>query len=200
MMRCAILILAVAVAGTVSSETASADQVILSFPELTGDYETGWQPPDTAPVIRETTFTIPPDVLSIEQMRLVLSGNWAEGLIICDDGFGGADSTYFTPGLSMFLTAPTIPGDFFHATILPPNGVFDQWSATFESCCPPGSVDPNLLLGAEIHAELFCDLILIGICWVEIDSYGTLTDVRVEITGTVPTESHTWGAVKSLYR
>ena len=65
---------------------------------------------------------------------------------------------------------------------------------------PPGSVDPNLLLGTEIHAELFCDLILIGICWVEIDSYGTLTDVRVEITGTVPTESHTWGAVKSLYR
>ena len=65
MMRIAILILAVALAGT-----AAADQIILSFPELTGDYETGWQPPDTAPVIRETTFTIPPDVLSIEQIYL----------------------------------------------------------------------------------------------------------------------------------
>jgi hypothetical protein len=199
-MRRYALLIGISLLLTISS-VSLADEVIISLPALTGDYETGWVPPMTAPVARQTTFSIPPDVLSIDEVRLVLSGTWVEGLIICDYGTGDPDSSAFTPGLSLWLDAEPIPDlDFIHATIAPPHGTFDEWSAVFESCCPPGSVDLNLLLGTEIEAELFCDLILILPCWVEIDSYGTLTDVSIEITGAVPTKSHTWGQVKALYR
>jgi len=200
-MRCFILLASIFFI-LMTASIAQADEVIISLPALTGDYETGWVPPETAPVIRQTTFSIPSDVLSIDEMRFVLSGTWSEGLIICD--YGGPedpDSTAFTPGLSLWLDAATIPpGDFIHATITPPNGPFTEWSAVFESCCPPGTVDLNLLLGTEIEAELFCDLVLILPCWVEIDSYGTLSDVRIEITGVVPTENYTWGSMKALFR
>ena len=189
------LIAMVALAGN-----ASADIIDISFPELTGDYETGWLPPDIVPVSRSTTFMFPPDVESFEGLRLVLSGAWTEGVVVCSNAIGPPDTTSFTPGLSMILKAPQAFDGFFYSTVEPPNGSFSQWSATFEFCCPPGSQVPVLLLGEVVSAELFCDHMLILPCSVIVDSYGEVTEVRLEAHGAVPLEGSSWGGLKSLFR
>ena len=84
--------------------------------------------------------------------------------------------------------------------MIPPDGAFTDLTATLTSCCPPGVLDDDALLGAEIHAEFFADWALIGICSVSEDSYGTVSDVRLEILGTVGVENETWSSVKALYR
>lgn len=180
---------------------AMADSASISFSELTGSYEisSNVAPNFDYPNVRTVDFTIPDHITSIDQMQLVLSGEWFMGEITCDDG-SGPDVSPIAPGLSVFLTSPAFPGDFFHATIQPEGGSFTELTATFESCCPPGTLDLDQLIGAEIHAELFMDLILIGICSLTTDSYGTIDDVRFEILGTVPVENTTLSEVKSLYR
>ncbi len=180
---------------------AMADSATLSFPELTGGYEIS---PNVAPnfdypAVRMVDFTIPDSITSIDQVQLVMSGEWVMGEITCDDGSGPQVSS-IAPGLSVFMTSPAFPGDFFHASINPEGGSFTEQTATLESCCPPGTLDLDQLIGAEIHAELFMDLILIGICSLTTDSYGTISDVRLEILGTVPVESTSLSEVKSLYR
>jgi hypothetical protein len=87
--------------------------VDISFPELTGDYA---MPPDSAPMSRTTTFQFPQDVQSVDGLRLVLSGTWAEGTMICDQLIGPPDTTSYVPGLSMHR--PPIPGQSGH----PPQG------------------------------------------------------------------------------
>ena len=84
--------------------------------------------------------------------------------------------------------------------MFPPDGAFTELRSTVTSCCPPGVLDYNQLLGAEIHAEFYVYWALIGICWVSDDSYGTVSDVRLEILGTVPVNTSTWTEVKALYR
>ncbi len=186
---------------TVLVGNASAEIIDISFPELTGDFETGWLPPDAAPVSRSTTFMFPPDLQSMNGLRLVLTGAWVKGVVVCINPIDGLpDTTGFTPELTMFLKAPEVFDGFFHATVQPPNGSFAQWSATFAYCCPTGSGSPNLLLGAVISAELFCGQMLLLPCHVDVDSYGTLADVRLEAFGAVPVDEFSWGSVKSLYR
>jgi len=99
----------------------------------------------------------------------------------------------------MYLTTPSVDG-FFHATVQPPNGEFNQWSATFEDCCLSGDRNPNQLLGQEVSVEFFCDLVLIGICNLAQGSYGHLSEIKIETTGAVPNETQSWGDVKSLFR
>lgn len=179
---------------------AHAEVVEISFPELTGDYESGWVPPETAPSLRSTVFSFPPDIQSMDGLRLVLSGAWVEGVIICSQAWGPPDTTSFTPGLSMYLTSPGNIDGFFHASVQPPHGDFSQLSAEFEFCCPGGPGDLSLLLGTVVFVEFFCDLVLPGICGVDVDSYGTVEEVRLEALGAVPAQGSTWGGVKALYR
>ena len=181
--------------------TASADTVILSFPELAGDYEADpYTPPNPGyPQMRTLDFTIPAHVTGIDQLELVVSGDWNVGEIVCNDGSGPEVSPFYV-GLGLFLSSPAFPGDWFHAGVTPPDGAFTESRSTVTSCCPPGVLDYGQLLGAEIHAEFYVDWALIGICWVSDDSYGTVSDVRLEILGTVPTDATTWSRVKSLYR
>jgi len=181
--------------------TASADTATLTFPELTGSYEISPNvPPNFGhPNVRTVDFTIPDHITSIDQIELVMSGEWFMGEITCNDG-GGPEVSPIMPGLSVFFSSPAFPGDFFHASIAPQEGPFTELTATLESCCPPGVLDLNELIGAEIHAELFMDLILIGICSLTTDSYGTISDVRLEILGTVPVESTSLSGIKALYR
>jgi hypothetical protein len=195
MIRILILIAVVALAGN-----TSAGIVEICFPELTGDYGTGWLPPHTSTHSRTTTFTFPPDVQSMDELRLVLSGAWVEGIIRCTPLIGPPDTTSFTPNLSMYLKAPETFDGFFHATVRPPNGPFDQWAAIFEYCCPAVDGDLNLLLGTVISVELACEHILTGFCDALADSYGILTVVRLEALGAVPAEGSSWGGVKSLFR
>ena len=193
MIRILFLISMVALMGT-----ASAEVVDIIFPELAGDYEL---PSDTSPGHRATSFIFPPDVQSFENLRLVLSGEWVEGTIICSNMYGlPPDTTSFTPGLSMYLTSPGNIDGFFHATVHPPHGEFSQWNAEFEFCCPGGPGDLSELLGVMISAELFCDLILILPCNIDEPSFGILDEVRIEALGAVPDQGSSWGRVKALFR
>ncbi len=172
-------------------------QVTVELPALAGLYEAGESP--TYPHL--TTFRLPADLIAVESLRLVVSGSWNEGLVACADLYGGApDTTAFLPGLSLFLHAETFPGDYFHATVQPTGGAFTGLAATFGSSYPPGSVDPNLLLGTDIEAEFGVDFVLILPCNIVAAAWGEVTSVRVEVTGTVPVEERSWGAVRALYR
>jgi len=193
--RILVLTALVALAGTASAET-----VDISFPELTGDYETGWVPPEMAPTFRSTTFIFPPDVQSMEGMRLVLSGVLNEGIVICNNSMGPPDTTSFTAGLTMMLTAPEVFEGFFYATIVPPHDSFSNLNTFFQYCCPSGAGNPNLILGEIITVELYCEQALILPCYIDVDSFGTLTEVRLQALGAVPADDHSWGDVKALYR
>lgn len=195
MVRILVLTALVLLVGNVSAET-----VDISFPELTGDYETGWVEPEIAPTVRSTTFIFPPDVQSMEGMRLVISGAFNEGIVICSSAIPPPDTTSFTAGLTMMLTAPDAMEGFFYATIMPPPDSFTSLSTFFQYCCPSGAGNPNLLLGEILTLELFCEHPLILPCNIEVDSFGTLTDVRLQALGAVPTDDHSWGEVKALFR
>ena len=98
--------------------TASADTVILSFPELAGGYEADpYTPPNPGyPQMRSLDFTIPAHVTAIDQLELVVSGDWIEGEITCNDGSGPEVSPFYV-GLSLLLTSSAFPGDWFHADL-----------------------------------------------------------------------------------
>jgi hypothetical protein len=193
--RILVLTALVALAGTAAAET-----VDISFPELTGDFETGWVPPETAPTFRSTTFIFPPDVQSMEGMRLIISGAFEEGIVICSNSMGPPDTTSFTAGLTLMLTAPGVFEGFFYATIVSPHEPFSNIHTVLQYCCPSGPGNPNLLLGEIINVALYYEHPLILPCNIDVDSFGTLTEVRLQALGAVPTDEHTWGNVKALYR
>lgn len=176
-------------------------QVVVDLPALAGGYEAGMSQPPTYPGSRLTTFRLPADLIAVESLRLVVSGSWNEGLIACNNPYGGEpDTMAFQPGLSLYLHLPneTYPRHHFHATVQPAGGAFSGLAATFVSSYPPGS--PNLLLGTDIEAEFFVDFVLILPCNIVAAAWGEVTSVRVEVTGTVPVEDRSWGAVRALYR
>jgi hypothetical protein len=174
----------------------------LSFPELAGGLEIGpfVEPDFSYPGMREFDFVIPENVTSIEDMVFVLSGNWHTGEITCSDSFGGHTVSPFLPPISIFITSDAFPGDYFHSSISMVEGSFESLTGEFTSSYPPGVLEFNDLLGADLHAELFIDWGLILICSFTIDSYGILDQVELQLTGTVPTEGSSWGEIKSLYR
>lgn len=174
----------------------------LSFPELTGGLEGGQfaEPNFNYPGGRSFDFVIPENVTSIEDMVFVLSGNWHTGEMTCSDSFGGHNVSPFLPPISIFITSDAFPGDYFHSSISMVEGSFENLTGTFESSYPPGVLEFNDLLGADLHAEVFIDWVMILICYFSIDSYGILDDVELHLTGTVPTVASSWGNVKSLYR
>jgi hypothetical protein len=180
---------------------AAADSLTIDLPGLTGGYEYSLytEPNLGYPQMRAVDFTIPGDVTAIDQFTLVLSGEWTAGKVTCFE-YEDPVPSEFLPPLSLFLTSPAFPDDYFVASVAMPAGEFSEIEATFYSCCPQGVLDPNQLLGTEVHAEMFFDIAILGICWLSIDTYGTLNDARLEITGTVAAETSTWSAVKGLYR
>ena len=184
--------------GLVSPSSA----LTLSLPELAGDLEIGpWVEPNfDFPYMRECDFVIPDGVTTIENLVFVLSGEWNVGEITCNNGFGGYDVSPLLPPIAIFITSDAFPGDYFLASIVMPDGPFDSLAAEFESYFPPNVLDFDDLLGVELHAELFIDYAPIGICGETIDSYGTLEEVQLQLTGPVPTVVSSWGQVKSLYR
>jgi hypothetical protein len=185
-----ILCLALALAGM-----AWAGQSIPYLTELTGPYETCWVPPETAPYIRLTSFVLPPEVAHIEEMHLVLSGVMCPGMIECNLT-GDPDSIVDAQRLIAGLWSPAVdPWDWSFATVQPPAGPFAELSGLFHI-----DFDLDLLLGNEILVELTIDSALWVWCRGLIDSYATLTEVRLEIECPLPAERGTWGAVKAMYR
>lgn len=181
---------------------SQARATTVPFPGLTGEYELvpGLAPDFGAPTMRSIDFVLPAEVTAIEQLTFVLSGQWQAGEISCNTGFEFPEISPVLPPIAIYLTSSAYPGDFFHATIEMPDGPFENLTADFTSCCPPGVLDFDLLIGSEWHADLSADLGIIGICSFTIDTYGSLDEVALQVTGPVPTETSSWGGIKSLYR
>jgi hypothetical protein len=169
---------------------------------LHGGYEiTPTVPPDFGfPTVRVATFAIPNDIESINDMTLVISGEWHEGELSCSSWDGSVETSPLPGSLwvSIWLQYG-YPSRYFDASIIVPSGEFSELSAHFESCCPPGSVDYNELIGGEHEAELSVDIMYILPCWLSLDSYGTLTEVRIDLDVGVSTERSTWSSIKALY-
>ena len=164
------------------------------LPELTGEYAAWFGP---APSGRTTYFEFSEEIQSAEGVRFILTGEWTEGVMVCES-FGSPPDTFsFVPGLSMYLWSEEGFEGNYHTTVLPVDGEFVIESDFFEYS---ENGDITQLFGEVILAELFCDQVLPGNCFVINDSFGALFDVRIEILGAVATENLTWGQVKALFR
>jgi hypothetical protein len=179
-----------------------ASAFTVPLPELTGSYEAfpGVAPEFGAPGRRTVDFVLPGDITAIDQMSVVLSGQWHEGEISCDTGFGDRELSPYLPPLAVSFYSDAFPGEVFLATVVVPDGPFEQLIADFSHCCPPQDLGFSDLIGAELHVELFIGWVLVGSCFATVDTYGSLTDVSIEVVGPVPTDSRSWGGIKSLYR
>jgi hypothetical protein len=176
---------------------AGADVISIPLPELVGTYQAlEGVLPDQGVFDRVTTLVLPPELTAIEQLQLVVSGTWHVGEQLCYMG-EGPQLLPWSVALSMLLTIPEGPLEFIAASVRPDDGEFVDLTDEFSSW---GGLEIDQLLGATIEAYLFVDGGIIGVCGVTEDSWGEVTEVHLEITGTVPVESSTWGAVKSLYR
>ncbi len=197
MRRTILLILPLFIALSAGGDAAA--QIRVDLPDLPGVYETGFVPPDQGPGGFLFSLTLPAELETIAEIRLVLSGTMQEGLVSCSNPYGGPpDTTASRPGLSLYLWESG-SSDFLHATVEAPHGAFSGLAAPFTSCCPPGVLDPNTLLGKELQAEFFLDWVLILPCGWVVDAAVVLEDAYLEITGTVPAEDTAWGAVKARY-
>ena len=177
----------------------AAGQIRVDLPDLPGVYAAGMNLPGDPPGGVQFSLTLPAGIQSIDAMRLVLSGTMQDGLVVCANPYGGEpDTTAFLPGLSLYLREPGA-GDFLHATVAAPPGAFSGLGATFTSCCPPGILDPNELLGQVLDAEFFLDWVLILPCNPLVNAEVLIGEAYLEITGTVPNEASSWGAVKARY-
>lgn len=195
------ILMAVLILATVASALPVA-AITVPLVGLTGDYEFDpyAEPNFGAPGVRSIDFMLPENISGIEGLSLVLSGQWAAGEVSCNHGFEFPEISPILPPVSLFISSDAFPGDFFHASIWVPDGPFENLTADFTSCCPPGVLDFNQLLGSELRGELFIDLAILGICYVTIDTHGTINEVALEVTGTVATDQTSWSSVKSLYR
>lgn len=192
----AALVVAFGVAPSVSST------IEIPLDQLEGGYE---MDPSVAPNFdypeqRSSDLVLPDGVTVIEAITLVISGEWHTGEIRCNQG-GDIYVTYpLLPELLFFLTSDAFPDHYFLADLYEmPEGPFENLALEVTSCCPPGSVSLEELIGSELHVELVVSSLIIGICSLTVDPFGTLDEVHLEIIGTVPVAATTWGGVKSLY-
>lgn len=192
--------LAVAALAVVTPSVTAAVDVPLA--DLEGGYEVlSWLEPNFGyPDQRIMSLTLPANIAAIDGVSLVVSGEWHAGEIVCNVG-GDIDETYpLLPELILYVTSDAFPGRYFLASLFEmPAGPFTDLALELESCCPPGSVDLAALIGAELQLVLTISATIVGICSFTLDTYGTLDDVHLEITGTVPTAGATWSGIKSLY-
>ncbi len=96
---------------------AGAETVTIDLDNLVGDYDSGFIDPNDAPRIRLQSFTIPPEVNSLESLQVVMSGTNIDGWRICEIDVGGGvvvqDTTSIVTQMRLVLTAPTLGGDCF---------------------------------------------------------------------------------------
>jgi len=188
-----------------SMGVALADPVVVDLPELAGGYE--WdsygEPNFDYPSYRSTSFSIPSTVTHIEQIDLVISGDWSAGVQSCY-GAQGPEESPIEPWLFIWIPVPGTSNGYFIGN-LPPEGLadgpFDELRVTLESQYPPGSHEPDELLGVPLEADFGIDFGMLGICSLVEDTYGTVTNVHLELFDEpVAVEPMTWSRVKGLYR
>ncbi len=182
---------------------AGAETVTIDLDNLVGDYDSGFIDPNDAPRIRLQSFTIPPEVNSLESLQVVMSGTNIDGWRICEIDVGGGvvvqDTTSIVTQMRLVLTAPTLGGDCFFGIVNLLSSSFTDASGPVTSCNPAEPLDPDLLLDTTVQAEL--EVNFSPGCEVWLDALVVLSDVRLLLqVETVSTESRSWGEIKALYR
>ena len=189
-----LLVMLICVAGS-----AGADPVAITLTDLSGDYDAGFVEPNLAPGVRSHTFIIPPEVRSIDRLRVVGWGDVVEGAMICERNVGGQtvrDTLPTYPAMRITLTAEPLGGGCYFAVV----DLGGAGAAVDVTDCDPGDpLDPDLLLGATIQAELTCGSAPSCTPWI--DALATVTRVDLIVEGqVVPTATTTWGEIRALYR
>jgi hypothetical protein len=181
---------------------AGADPVEIALPDLIGDYDSGFVPPNPAPSTRTQSFTIPAEVTSIGDLQLVLSGTGEDGALIMVREVGGTtvrDTLPVSNQLRMVLTAPTLDGGCFWGFVPLTSPTVVEVSGPVQSCDHVDPLDFDLLLGTTVQAELFCYFPPAD--EVYLDTSSTLTAVHLVVNAQeVAGERQTWGRIKVLYR
>jgi hypothetical protein len=181
---------------------AHADSVQIPLPGLAGDFDSGFLPPDDAPRVRTETFTIPSEIVSIDQMRLVMSGENSDGWMICEYDVGGhahQKPLSVVTQMRLVLTAETLGEGCFFGIVNLLTRTFVDESGSVGACNIGYPLEPDLLLNTAIHAELECNYSPPCAAWI--DALVTLIDVRMVIDGqNVVAETGTRGQIKAFYR
>ena len=185
------------------TSAACADTFEIPLPGLTDDFDSGFAPPNEAPSMRSVTFTIPPEIVSISQLILTMSGTSSEGFVIREIDIGEGqtivDTLAVTPDMRLILTAEPLGDDCFFGIVNLTTLIFTDETGMIGGCDGGNPPDPDLLLNTTIGAELHCTFSEPGYVWI--DPLATLTDVSVIVVGqTVAAEARAWGGIKALYR
>jgi len=181
---------------------AGADPVDIALPALSGDYDSGFLLPNDAPRTRINSFTIPPEVTSIQDLQMVLSGTGEDGWEIIERDIGGwtiLDTLSVVNQMRLLLTAPTLDGGCFWGFVHLSSSTIIEVSGVVNSCDHVDPLDPDLLLGTTVQAELICNFSPQGD--VYLDALATVTEVHLVLNvQDVAAGRQTWGRIKALYR
>lgn len=178
------------------SQSCFATLVTIDLPQLAGDYQARPDvPPSFGVLSRHCTITLPPDLEHIDSMRFLISGQCTHGTQYCH---AEEPPIPFRAELAMTVAYSGSALDDFMGSVRPPEGEFLDQSDPIEFG-GPGEPDPldNLL---SRPLEIWLDCVGFTYCIVYTDFYGTLTDVRIELDGSVPTTMSTFGEIKALFR
>ena len=169
--------------------------VEILLPELEGMYEMEpvVEPNFGAPAERTVDFHLPSGSGTDAVAYLLVSGDWTSGETTCDLG-GGIYQVYpHLPSLIVELTSADYPGVLIWGELMAmPDGEFNDIPVALSSGI-------EQLFGSEVHARLMISSLIVGWCSVTLDSYGTLSDVRLVLDGVVSVERETLSAIKQLY-
>jgi hypothetical protein len=178
--------------------TAVADEISIPLPGLTGNYQAFREyPPGSGDVGRWITLAMPVEITRIDQLRLAISGTWHIGEQHCTDNPHGG-STYSMPAALVVSLSITGTSGYFGAAVWP-SGDFSGLTDVFDPCCPPEVLTSDQLLGQVVNIHIYVVPRLFSTCGVISDTYGTISDVQLQITGDVPTTASAWGEIKALY-
>lgn len=181
---------------------AAAETVEFALPDLAGAYESGLAPPDDAPRLRTVDFTFPASLVSLDGLEVAMSGTSSFGRVVCEYQVGGQtvrDTLDAPAQMRLVLTAETLGGGCFFGAVTPLTPEFDGAVGPIEDCALGDPLDPDLLLGTTIHAELECRLT--SPCGAWLDAHVEPTDIRLRVDGQlVAAEATSWGGIKTRYR
>lgn len=184
------------------STSTAIGGMIVDLPELAGDYSIGGDGSGVPPSNLTTTIVLPSEIESFEGLRFLASGAWTMGLYESCREFSSdfmvCDTIPCGVTLTLRITSDAIAGCTFWASTFAAN--FVDGDELLVEFCEEGEAEINDLLGSEVGIELFCNVPEENVPNIIQATFGTLTDVHLEIQGAVPVSQSSWGKVKSLFR
>jgi len=167
--------------------------------DLAGAYMYDVVPHDAPPRSRLISFTMPDEVHDFRALRLVASGSWEPGTMAVEYIFGPDDNPWvitdtlsFGIFMKLRLDSSKSSEEFLTATIFT-DGVDFTVTGNISVCCDSDERVADLLLGATIEGELFCDVEVADNEQILEAASGILSDVRLEALDTTILEEQPVG-------